>query len=117
MARTKKSTNTRQKHKKVLKEAKGYRGHNSKLYRKAKEKVERGRKHAYRHRREKKREFRQLWIARINAAARQEGTTYSQLMGGLRKADVELNRKMLADIAVRDPDTFAELVDVAEDAM
>jgi large subunit ribosomal protein L20 len=117
MARTKKSTTTRKKHKKVLNAAKGYRGHNSNLYRKAKEKVERGRKHAYRHRREKKREFRELWITRINAAARREGTTYSQLMGGLRKAGVELNRKMLADIAVRDPDTFAELVDVAEDAM
>jgi large subunit ribosomal protein L20 len=117
MSRTKKSTTTRKKHKKYLKAAKGYRGHNSKLYRKAKEKVERGRKHAYRHRREKKREFRRLWITRINAAARQEGSTYSQLMGGLRKADVELNRKMLADIAVHDSETFAQLVELAEDAM
>lgn len=117
MSRTKKSTTTRKKHKKVLKEAKGYRGHNSKLYRKAKEKVERGRKHAYRHRREKKREFRSLWITRINAAARKEGTTYSQMIGGLKKANVELNRKMLADIAVHDSETFSQLVDIAEDAL
>lgn len=117
MSRTKKSTSTRRKHKRVLKQAKGYRGHNSNLYRKAKERIERGRKHAYRHRREKKREFRRLWIIRINAAARQEGSTYSQLMGGLRKAGVELNRKMLADLAVRDPETFSRLVELAEDAL
>lgn len=117
MSRTKKSTTTRKKHKKVLKQAKGYRGHNSNLYRKAKEKIERGRKHAYRHRREKKREFRRLWITRINAAARREDSSYSQMMGGLRKANVELNRKMLADIAVHDPETFSQLVDLAEDSM
>ncbi|MFB6347341.1 MAG: 50S ribosomal protein L20 [bacterium] len=116
MSRTKKSTTRRKRHKKVLKKARGYRGHNSNLYRKAKERYERGLKHAYKHRREKKREFRRLWITRINAAARQEGTTYSQLMGGLKKAGVELNRKMLADIAVHDSETFAQIVELAEDA-
>ena len=117
MARTKKSTARRPKHKKILRKAKGYRGHRSKLYRQAKESVERGLKHAYRHRREKKREFRRLWITRINAASRRHGLPYSQFMGGLNKAGVELNRKMLADIAVRDPDTFADLVELAEDAL
>lgn len=117
MARTKKSKSRRQKHKKVLKKAKGYRGNRSNLYRQAKESVERGLKHAYRHRREKKREFRQLWITRINAAARDEGMTYSQFMGGLNKANIELNRKMLADIAVNDPETFRQLIEIAEDSI
>jgi len=117
MARTKKSSSRRKRHKKVLKEAKGYRGGRSKLYREAKQSVERGRKHAYRHRREKKRNFRQLWITRINAAAREHGISYSQLMGGLGKADVEINRKMLADIAVRDPDGFEDIVEKAREAL
>lgn len=117
MARTKKSTTRRKRHKKVLKQAKGYRGGRSKLYREAKQSVERGRKHAYRHRREKKRNFRRLWITRINAAAREHGMPYSQLMGGLGKAGVELNRKMLADIAVRDPEAFEDIVEVAREAL
>ncbi len=115
MPRTKKSHLRRKKHKKILKQARGYRGGRSKLYREAKQSVERGLKHAFRHRREKKREFRQLWIARINAAARKNGTTYSRLIGDLKKADIELNRKMLADIAVRDPETFSEIVRTAEE--
>ena len=117
MARSKKSTARRKRHKKVLKNAKGYRGGRSKLYREAKQSVERGLKHAYRHRRERKRDFRRLWITRINAAARQHNMSYSQLMGGLGKANVELNRKMLADIAVRDPETFEEIVDTAREAL
>lgn len=117
MARTKKSTGRRKRYKKILKKARGYRGGRSKLYRQAKETVERGLKHAYRHRREKKRDFRKLWITRINAAARREGLSYSRFMGGLNKADVELNRKMLADIAVRDPETFSDLVEVAREAL
>lgn len=117
MARTKKSSGRRQRHKKILKQARGYRGGRSKLYRQAKETVERGLKHAYRHRREKKREFRRLWITRINAASREEGLPYSQLMGGLRKANVELNRKMLADIAVKDPDAFRDIVERAREAL
>jgi len=117
MARSKKSTARRKRHKKVLKKAKGYRGGRSKLYREAKQSVERGLKHAYRHRRERKRDFRRLWITRINAAARQHDISYSQLMGGLGKADVKLNRKMLADIAVRDPEAFEEIVDTAREAL
>lgn len=117
MARSKKSTGRRKKHKKVLKKARGYRGGRSKLYREAKQSVERGLKHAYRHRRERKRDFRRLWITRINAAARQHGISYSQLMGGLGKADVKLNRKMLADIAVRDPEGFEEIVETAREAL
>ncbi len=115
MPRTKKSHQRRKKHKKILKQARGYRGGRSKLYREAKQSVERGLKHAFRHRREKKREFRQLWITRINAAARKNGTTYSRLMGNLKKANIELNRKMLADIAVRDPETFSDIVETAQE--
>lgn len=115
MARTKKSKIRRQRHKKILKQAKGYRGGRSSHYREAKQSVERGLKHAYRHRREKKRNFRSLWITRINAAAREEGMTYSQLIGNLKKAGVELNRKMLADIAVRDPEAFSEIVELARE--
>ncbi len=117
MARTKKSTARRKRHRRVLKQAKGYRGHGSKLYRQAKQQIDRGRKHAFRHRREKKRNFRRLWITRINAAARKHGVSYSQLMGGLRKAGVELNRKMLADLAVRDSEAFARVVERAQEEL
>ena len=112
MARTKKSTLRRRKHKEVLKKARGYRGGRSKLYREAKQSVQRGLEHAYRHRRERKRDFRRLWITRINAAARLNGFSYSRFMGGLNRLDVQLNRKMLADIAVRDPQSFAQIVDL-----
>ena len=101
----------------MLKKARGYRGGRSKLYREAKQSVERGLKHAYRHRRERKRDFRRLWITRINAAARQHDMSYSQLMGGLGKADVKINRKMLADIAVRDPEAFEDIVETAREAL
>ncbi|MFB6354926.1 MAG: 50S ribosomal protein L20 [bacterium] len=117
MARTKKSTGRRQRYKKILKKAKGYRGGRSKHFREAKQTVERGLKHAYRHRREKKREFRRLWITRINAAARDEGLSYSQLMGGLNKAGIKINRKMLADIAVRDPEAFRDIVERAKESL
>lgn len=89
--------------------AKGYRGGRSKIYTVAKHSVEKALAYAYRDRRQRKRAFRRLWIARINAAARLNGTTYSRLVGGLRKADVALNRKVLADLAVRDPETFRRI--------
>ena len=100
--------------KKVLKEARGQFGARSKLYRTAKNSVERGWAYAYRDRRLRKRDFRRLWIARINAAARQNGLSYSRFVSGLKKADIELNRKMLADLAVRDPGAFSELAEVAK---
>ncbi len=100
--------------KKVLKEARGQFGGRSKLYRTAKNSVERGWAYAYRDRRRRKRDFRRLWIARINAAARQNGLSYSRFVSGLRGAGVELNRKMLADLAVRDPAAFSELAEVAK---
>lgn len=100
--------------KKVLKKARGQFGARSKLYRTAKNSVERGWAYAYRDRRRKKRDFRRLWIARINAAARQNGMSYSHFVGGLRTAGVELNRKVLADLAIRDPAAFTKLVEVAK---
>lgn len=90
--------------------ARGYRGGRSKVYTVAKNTIDRGLQFAYRDRRQRKRQFRKLWITRINAAARQNGTTYSRLVGALRKSEVELNRKVLADIAVRDPETFTQVV-------
>lgn len=93
-----------------MKMARGYRGGRSKVYTVAKNTIDRGLQFAYRDRRQRKRQFRKLWITRINAAARQNGTTYSRLVGALRKSEVELNRKVLADIAVRDPETFTQVV-------
>lgn len=90
--------------------AKGYRGSRSKIYTVAKNTVEKALQYSYRDRRQRKRQFRRLWIARINAAARLNGTTYSQLMGALRKQEVDLNRKVLADLAVHHPDTFSQVV-------
>ena len=101
---------SRRRRKKVLQMAKGYRGSRSKVYTVAKNTVERALKFSYRDRRQRKRQFRRLWIARINAAARQNGTTYSRLMGSLRKSEVELNRKVLADLAVHHPDAFSQVV-------
>ncbi len=110
-----KSTVARLKRKnKIMRAAKGARGGRSKLYKTAKETVERGWRYAYRDRRQKKREFRQLWIVRINAAARQHDLSYSRFMAGLRKAGVEINRKLLADLAVRDPAAFGELAEVVK---
>lgn len=99
---------------KILKEARGQFGARSKLYRTAKNSVERGWAYAYRDRRLKKRDFRRLWIARINAAARLNGISYSRLVSGLKGAGVELNRKMLADLAIRDPAAFSEIAEVAK---
>jgi large subunit ribosomal protein L20 len=103
--------------KKVMKAAKGYRGRNSKVYRVAKERVEKGLQYAYRDRRVKKRNFRALWIQRINAGAREHGMTYSQFMAGMKQAGIDLDRKVLADLAVREPDAFKELVAQAQSAL
>lgn len=113
MSRSVNGTVSRQRRKKVLKMAKGYRSARSRSFRKAREAVEHGLSYAYRDRRTRKREFRRLWIARINAAVRAMGMTYSQFMNGLKKANVDLDRKMLSDLAVRDADAFKSLVDTA----
>lgn len=115
MARVTNSVARNKRKKKILKEARGYYGGRSKLYRTAKNAVERGWAYSYRDRRLRKRDFRRLWIARINAAARQNGLSYSRFVNGLKNADVELNRKMLADLAVRDPGAFTELAELAKE--
>jgi len=114
MPRAKSSVVSRHRHKKILKLARGYRGAKSKLYRVAKQQVMKSLVYAYRDRRVKKREFRKLWIARINAAARMNGITYSRLMNGLKRAGVEINRKMLADMAINDTQGFGRLVEMAK---
>ncbi len=110
MSRVKKSVKSRRRRKKVLKAAKGYVGGRKRLYRTAKEAVNRAGAYSYRDRRARKREFRKLWIIRINAAARQHGLSYSKLMHGLKKANIGLDRKVLADLAVHDPQGFAQVV-------
>lgn len=117
MARVKKGVTAHARHKKILKLAKGYRGTRSRLFKKANETVMKALYYARRDRRAKKREFRQLWIARINAAARINGTTYSRFIAGLTKAGVEVNRKMLADLAVHDAAAFTALVEQAKKAL
>lgn len=117
MARVKRGTIVRAKHNKVLKMAKGYRGRNSKVYTVAKQKVEKGLQYAYRDRRKKKTEIRQLWIVRINAAVRANGMVYSKFMNGLAKAGIQLDRKILAEIALNDAKTFADLVAKAKAAL
>ena len=114
MARIKGGMNARKKHNRVLKLAKGYRGARSKQYRVAKQSVMRALTSAYAGRKQKKRQFRQLWIARINAAARINGLSYSKFMYGLKLAGVELNRKVLADMAVNDAEGFATLAELAK---
>ena len=114
MPRAKSSVVSRKRHKKVLKLAKGYRGAKSKLYRVANQQVMKSLVYAYRDRRVRKRDFRKLWIARINAAARMNGISYSRLMNGLRRAGVDINRKLLADIAVNDTKAFGQLVEMAK---
>lgn len=114
MARIKKGVNAKKKHKKVLKLAKGYYGAKSKLYRPANEAVMRALRSSYRGRKEKKRNFRRLWITRINAGARMYGLSYSKFMFGLKQAGVEMDRKILADLAMNDINAFAKLVDVAK---
>ncbi len=113
MPRVKRGTKGRQRHKKLLKLAKGNVGGRRKGYRQARSTVEKGLTYAYRDRKVRKREFRGLWIVRINAAARTHGVTYSRLMAGLKKAGIDLDRKVLADIAVRDPAAFGDLAKLA----
>ncbi len=116
MSRATSSVATRRRRKKVLNRAKGYVGVRHKSYRSAREQLIKSDSYAYRDRRNKKRDFRRLWIVRINAAARREGTTYGQFMHGLKLAGMELDRKVLADIAVRDPETFRRFADRAREA-
>jgi large subunit ribosomal protein L20 len=111
MARVKGAMHTRKRRKKILKLAKGYRGAKSKLFKTANQAVMKSLTYAYRDRKQKKRNFRQLWIARINAAARANGISYSRFMNGLKNNGIEINRKMLAEIAVSDPAAFAKLVE------
>ena len=117
MARVKTGVTRRKRHKKILKLAKGYRGSKHRLYRTAKQQVMKSGNYAFRDRKQKKRNFRKLWIARINAAARQNGISYSQLMHGLKLANIEINRKMLAELAVNDIDIFATLTEEAKSAI
>jgi large subunit ribosomal protein L20 len=114
MARVKGGLNAKKSHKKVLKLAKGYRGAKSKQFKTAKQAVMKSMKYSYIGRKLKKRDFRSLWITRINAAARMNGLSYSKLMGGLKKANVNINRKMLSEMAVNDMEAFAQLVETAK---
>ena len=116
MPRVKRGNVARKRRKKILKLAKGYRGSHSKLYRTANQQVMKALRNAYRDRRKRKRDFRRLWITRINAAARSHGISYSQLIGQLKKANVELNRKMLAYLAMLDSEAFAKVIEVAKQA-
>jgi len=113
MPRVSHAVATKKRKKKVLKQAKGYWGGRSRLFRTAREAVDRAQVYAYRDRRQRKRDFRRLWIMRINAAARLNGISYSQLVHGLDKAGIEINRKVLADLAVRDPEAFTAVVEEA----
>jgi large subunit ribosomal protein L20 len=117
MARVKRAVNAHKKRRVVLDEASGYRGQRSRLYRKAKEQVTHSHVYAYRDRKARKRDFRKLWITRINAAAREQGMTYNRLIQGLRLAEVEIDRKNLAELAVSDPAAFAALVETARAAL
>ena len=116
MARVKTARTTRARHKKVLKQAKGYYGAKSYRFRNANQAVLKSLTYAYVGRKDKKSNFRKLWIARINAAARMNGTTYSKMIAGLKKANVVVNRKMLSELAISDPKAFSELVEVAKKA-
>lgn len=117
MSRVKRGLTAHARHKKILDMAKGYRGRNKNVFRVAVEKVEKGLQYAYRDRKAKKRSFRSLWIQRINAATRIHDMTYSRFISGLMKAGVELDRKVLADIALKQPETFAQLVETAKAAL
>ena len=114
MARVKRSVNAHKKRREVLEQASGYRGQRSRMYRKAKEQVTHSLVYAYRDRRARKGDFRNLWIQRINAAARAEGMTYNRFISGLKASGIEVDRKILADLAVTDPVAFAALVEVAK---
>ena len=113
MARVKRGNVARKRRKKILKLAKGYRGSHSKLFRTANQQVMKALRNAYRDRRKRKRDFRRLWITRINAAVRLHGMSYSKFMNALKKSDIELNRKMLSQLAAVDPDCFKEIVETA----
>ena len=117
MARVKRGVTTHARHKKVIKQAKGYRGRNKNVFRAAIERVEKGLQYAYRDRRVRKRTFRSLWIQRINAGAREHGLTYSQFMNGIKRAGIEIDRKVLSDLAVREPDAFRTIVEKAQAAL
>ena len=117
MARVKRGVTAHARHKKIINMARGYRGRSKNTFRAAIERVEKGLQYAYRDRRARKRTFRRLWIQRINAGARQHGLTYSQFMNGLKKAGIEIDRKVLSDIAVREPESFKALVEQAESAL
>lgn len=117
MARVKRGVTARAKHKKVLAKAKGYYGARSRVYRVAKQAVIKAAQYAYRDRRQRKRQFRSLWIVRVNAAAREHGLSYSVFMQGLEKASIKLNRKMLADIAIQDKNAFAMIAAEAKKAL
>lgn len=117
MARVKGGVTAKARHKKILKRAKGYYGARSRLYGVAKQAVIKADQYAYKHRRQKKRDFRSLWIQRINAAAREHGLSYSRLINGLKKAEVEIDRKMLAELAVNNKEAFSDLVQKAQTAL
>jgi len=117
MARVKRGVTTHARHKKVIKKARGYQGRSKNTFRAAIERVEKAGQYAYRDRRTRKRAFRSLWIQRINAGARLHGLNYSQFMNGLSKAGIELDRKILSDLAVREPDAFKALVEQAQAAL
>ncbi|HZK87108.1 MAG TPA: 50S ribosomal protein L20 [Syntrophomonas sp.] len=114
MARVKRGVTTHRRHKKILKLAKGYVGSKSKLFRVANQQVMKSGNYAYAHRKLRKRDFRKLWIARINAAARENGTTYSRMIHGLKVTGVDINRKVLADLAISDPQGFTDLAELAK---
>ena len=117
MARVKRGVTTHRRHKKILRQAKGYYGNRSKIYRVANQAVMRSLQYAYAHRRLRKRDFRKLWIARINAACRMNDMSYSRFINGLSKAGVAINRKVLADLAVTDAKAFSDLVELAKKAL
>jgi len=117
MARVKRGVTAHARHKKVIKQAEGYRGRSNNVYRAAVERVEKALQYAYRDRRVRKRNFRSLWIQRINAGAREHGLTYSQFMNGMRRAGIEVDRKVLSDLAVREPDAFKALAEQAQAAL
>lgn len=117
MARVKRGVTARRRHKKVLKQAKGYYGARSRVFRVAKQAVIKAGQYAYRDRRQRKRQFRALWIVRINAASRANGLSYSRLIAGLRKANIGLDRRVLADLAVHDKSAFASIVEQAKSAL
>ncbi len=117
MARVKRGVTTHARHKKIIQQAKGYRGRSKNVFRAAIERVEKGLQYAYRDRRVRKRNFRALWIQRINAGVREHGLTYSQFMNGIKRAGIEIDRKVLSDLAVREPDAFKAIVEKAQAAL